>query len=272
MQDTLTQVARQNQQHYYGKFRGFVVDNQDPEQRGRLRVRVPSVLADAVTGWALPCLPFGGLANQGLFFVPEVGAQIWVEFEEGNLDRPLWVGVFWQQLGDIPQEGQKTPPTTRVLRTPSGHVLQFDDAAGAEQFHLYHPTGAELSIDAQGSMVLSNPRGARLALDVDGNKVVLEDTNGNSMTLDATGTVVQDSSGNRIEMAAIGISVKGQLITIEGSQVAIGGPGGEPLIKGMSFLTLFATHIHTCTAPGSPSSPPIPQGEISTLTTCTTAK
>ena len=55
-------------------------------------------------------------------------------------------------------------------------------------------------------------------------------------------------------------------ITIEGSMVNIGGSGGEPLIKGQSFLSLFATHIHTV-APvvGGPTSPPIPQGEMSTL-------
>jgi hypothetical protein len=62
------------------------------------------------------------------------------------------------------------------------------------------------------------------------------------------------------------------MVTIEGSMVNIGGAGGEPLIKGMSFLSLFATHMHTCTAPGSPTSPPIPQGEMSTLSTTSMVK
>ena len=76
-------------------------------------MRVPSILGDQTTGWALPCLPFGGLADQGLFMVPEVDSQIWVEFEEGNVDHPVWVGVFWQQTSDVPTEASKTEPRTR---------------------------------------------------------------------------------------------------------------------------------------------------------------
>jgi len=271
MSNALEQTVRQAQQKFYGKYRGFVTDNEDPEQRGRIRVRVPSVFGQQDTFWALPCSPFGGLADQGLFMVPEVGAQVWIEFEEGNKDFPIWVGVFWQPTEDIPQEAKKTPPTTRMIKTPSGHLLQFDDESGAEKIRLAHAGGAELSVDENGTTILTDANGAKLTLDAQGNSVVLEDTNGNSLTMDSSGTVIKDGSGNEITMAASGITVKGQMITIDGTQVAVGGAGGEPLIKGTSFLTLFATHIHTCTAPGAPTSPPIPQGEMSTLTTKTTA-
>jgi len=64
-------------------------------------------------------------------------------------------------------------------------------------------------------------------------------------------------------MASAGINVSGQKIVIKGSQVMLAGDGGEPIIKGQSFLTLFATHVHP-TAMG-PSGPPVPQGEMSTL-------
>ena len=85
------------------------------------------------------------------------------------------------------------------------------------------------------------------------------------MTLTASGTTVEDSNGNKIEMAGSGITVKGTQIVLEGSQVMLGGAGGEPLIKGQSFLTLFMTHVHP-TGVG-PSGPPIPQGELSSLST-----
>ncbi|MHC4180871.1 MAG: phage baseplate assembly protein V [Planctomycetota bacterium] len=271
MEQALVQVARRQQRRYFGKYRGFVADNEDPEQRGRLKLRLPSILGSEVSGWALPCLPFGGLANQGFFLVPDVDAQVWVEFEEGNPDQPIWTGTFWQQSGDPPEEAAKTPPTTRVLRTPSGHVLQFDDAEGEEQIRLHHPTEAELLVDPEGTVSLTDKAGSKLTLDAAGNKAILEDSNGNTLTMDSGGTVIEDANGNKIEMAASGITVKGTRILIEGSAVAVGGQGGEPLIKGTSFLSLFMTHMHTCTAPGSPSSPPIPQGEMSTLTTKTTA-
>jgi len=59
--------------------------------------------------------------------------------------------------------------------------------------------------------------------------------------------------------------VKGAQIVLDGNQVMLGGAGGEPLIKGQSFLSLFATHVHTSSPSGGPTSPPLPQGEMSTL-------
>ncbi|MCK4690388.1 MAG: phage tail protein, partial [Desulfuromonadales bacterium] len=194
-----------------------------------------------------------------------VGAQLWVEFEEGEVAHPIWTGTFWQQTGDVPSEAAKSPPTTRVFKTPSGHVLQFDDEDGAEKFRLHHPQNAELTIDENGTVAMTDAQGAKLTLDADANEVVLEDANGNKLTMSSSGTTVEDSNGNKIEMAASGINVKGQMIVVEGNQVMLGGQGGEPIIKGPSFLTLFATHIHP-TAVG-PSGPPIPQGEMTSLST-----
>jgi phage baseplate assembly protein gpV len=250
-----------------GKYRGFVADNQDPESRARLRLRVPSLFADEVTAWALPCLPFGGLAGQGLFSVPDIGAQVWVEFEGGDRMNPVWTGTFWQQQGDAPADAAQPTPTTRIFKTGKEHVLLFEDADNAEQVHLKHCAGAILDIDSQGTITLTDPNGATLTLDAANSKVMLQDANGNTLTLDNTGAKLEDANGNKIEMASSGVTVSGQQIVVNGSQVMLGGQGGEPIIKGQSFLTLFATHIHTCAAPGAPTSPPIPQGEMSSLST-----
>jgi len=258
MDQLLQQLAQQAQQRYYGKYRGFVTDNRDPETRGRLKLRIPSVLGDQETGWALPCLPFGGLANQGLFMIPEVDAQVWIEFEEGNLDHPVWVGVFWQQSSDTPEEARLEEPTTRIIRTPSGHVLQFDDLSGEEHLRLAHSAGAELNVDPQGTVTLEEPNGARLTLDAEASEVVLEDSNGNTITMNSSGTVIEDSNGNKIEMAAAGITIEAMQINVTGQQVNLGGSAGEALIKGQTFLGMFNSHTHVCTGPGSPSGPPLP--------------
>jgi len=91
------------------------------------------------------------------------------------------------------------------------------------------------------------------------------------MTMRSSGTTIEDSNGNKIDMAASGITIKGTQIVVEGSQVMLGGQGGEPVIKGSSFLSMFATHIHPTTAPGAPTAPPVPQGEMSTLSTKVTS-
>lgn len=263
MDDLLLELARQYRNRYYGKYRGFVTDNDDPEQRGRLRLSVPSVLGEAQTGWALPSLPFGGLADQGLFVVPEVDAQVWVEFEAGNVNLPIWTGTFWQASGDPPAEAAKSPPTTRVLKTPSGHTLQFDDESGKEKFRLAHPAGTEMTVDEKGTVIVADAKGNTLTLDADAGQIVVEDSNGNTITMSSSGTTIEDANGNKVEMAASGITVKGQQVVVEGQTVMLAGQGGEPIIKGQSFLTLFATHVHPSAM--GPTGPPIPQGEMSTL-------
>jgi uncharacterized protein involved in type VI secretion and phage assembly len=263
MEELLAQLVREVRSKFYGKYRGFVVDNADPDQRARLRLKVPSVLGDETTGWALPCTPFGGLPDQGFFAVPEVDAQVWVEFEEGDVSRPIWTGTFWQKAGDAPAEAALDPPTTRLLKTVAGHLLQFDDKEGEERFFLSHPKGAQVEIDKEGTVAVTDAKGAKLTLDAAGKTVTVEDANGNTLTMSSSGTTVEDSNGNKIEMAAAGVTVEGQKVVVKGTQVMLAGEGGEPVIKGQSFLTLFATHIHP-TAMG-PSGPPIPQGEMSSL-------
>jgi uncharacterized protein involved in type VI secretion and phage assembly len=265
MTDPVQQQLAQslNQRKAFGKYRGFVTDNADPEQRARVKLSVPALLGEAETGWALPCLPCGGLSNQGLFWVPGVGAQVWVEFEGGNLDFPIWTGTFWQQNGDLPSDVQD-PDTSRVLRSAKGHVLLFEDKDDAEQLKLLHSAGALLDMDHDGNVLLTDNNGAKLTLDAANNQAILEDANGNTLTLSSQGATLEDSNGNKLEMSASGVKVSASAtITLEGSQVMLGGAGGEPVIKGTSFLTLFATHMHP-TAMG-PSGPPIPQGEMSSL-------
>lgn len=98
LEKVVANLVQRVERRFYGKYRGFVVDNADSEQLGRLKLQVPSVLGEeVVTGWALPCLPYGGGANQGFLFIPEVGAGVWVEFEEGDLEFPIWVGTFWSK-------------------------------------------------------------------------------------------------------------------------------------------------------------------------------
>ena len=268
MEETLINLVAQVEEKLYGKFRGSVADNQDPEKRGRLKLRIPSVLADQETDWALPCLPYGGFNQQGFFAIPDVDAQVWVEFEEGDISRPIWVGTFWQQGSDVPEDASKDEPTTRMLQTHSGHILQFDDADGEERFRLYHPKDAEMIIDPNGTISLTDASGAIVRMDAENGEIIIEDSNGNIMTMDSSGTKVEDSNGNVIEMTASGITAEAPQIILKGSQVHLGDTGGEPVIKGQSFLSLFATHIHTV-APvvGGPTSPPIPQGEVSSLST-----
>ena len=141
----------------------------------------------------------------------------------------------------------------------------MEDAEGERRIQLQHSAGASIDIDDGGSVTVADAQGASVRLDAEGGSLRIEDANGNSLTLDATGTVAEDSNGNRIEMGPGGITVEGTQVIVKGSQILLGGEGGEPLIKGQSFLSLFMTHVHTSSPTGGPTTPPIPQGEMSTL-------
>jgi Type VI secretion system/phage-baseplate injector OB domain len=111
---------------HYGKYRGTVVNNIDPLQIGRLQVSCPAVLGESVLAWALPCSPYAG-DGEGLFLIPPIGANLWVEFEAGDPDKPIWSGGFWT-IGRAP--ALPAFPTTKVLKT-GGTTLKIDDLPGA---------------------------------------------------------------------------------------------------------------------------------------------
>ncbi len=188
---------------YYGKYRGTVVDNQDPAKLGRLKLKVPSVLgSDVVTGWATPCAPYGGATGQGFLFIPEVGAGVWTEFEEGDLEFPIWVGTFWSQPEaetEIPKPNRgsdgaeessvQEPPTRKIIKTLKGHTIQFEDKDGEEMV-----------------MIKEAKNGHLITLDKDGIKIT-DGANGNSISMDKNGAVIEDKNQNRIEMTASAINI-----------------------------------------------------------------
>ena len=84
-------------QAYYGKYRAKVVDIKDPQQRGRIRVMCPRVLGESKSSWCEPCIPVA-YDNGGDFALPKVGEFVWVEFEEGNPNKPIYTGGLWSSF------------------------------------------------------------------------------------------------------------------------------------------------------------------------------
>ena len=223
-QDLLVQLARRVQGKYFGKYRGTVVDNLDPEKMGRVRLVVPSILGTTELDWALPCLPFGGLADQGWFSVPEIEAQVWVEFEEGELSQPIWTGTFWQKGDDVPEAAALEEPTTRLMKSPAGHTFQFDDKEGEEKILLQHMAGAELAIDENGTVTIKDAAGAQATFDADAEEIVIEDVSGNTVGMTSAGTSVEDANGNKIDMTSSGVTVEdanGNKVEMTSSGIAI---------------------------------------------------
>lgn len=137
---------------HFGKYRGLVVGTDDPNKLGRLTAKVPEVLGDTPTGWAWPAAPYAG-NGEGFFFVPPPGAGVWIEFEAGDVSRPVWTGCWWAD-GQVPrtETGAEAGPKVKVLRTAAGHVVALDDDGGTVTVSDKDGTNL-LRIKAQGGEV-----------------------------------------------------------------------------------------------------------------------
>jgi hypothetical protein len=124
---------------YFGKYRGIVNDVDDPSNLCRIRATVPAILGSEACGWALPAAPFAG-DGHGMVVLPEVGSGVWIEFEAGRLDAPIWTGAWWAS-------GQRPAPQgagVRVIVSRKGHTLVLDDEA--DEVRLVHGSGPEIKL------------------------------------------------------------------------------------------------------------------------------
>lgn len=203
---------------YYGKYRGKVVDNEDPEKLGRLKLKVPSVFGkDVVTGWAMPCLPYGGAGDQGFFAIPEKEAGVWVEFEGGDLEYPIWVGTYWSKPGG--KTGLPDPendPTSKILKTLQKHSIELKDKENEEHICISEKDGR------------------------------------NKLMMDQQGIEIKDPNKNKINMKSTGVVIESSKIKL-GGEGAI-----QPVVLGYKLIKWLATHTHpTSMGPsGPPAEPP----------------
>jgi uncharacterized protein involved in type VI secretion and phage assembly len=163
---------------YFGKYRGIVLDNVDPMQTGRLMVQVPDVTNIVPSTWALPCLPFAGVQS-GLYAVPAIGSTVWVEFEQGDPDYPVWVGCFWETAAQVPALALAGVPGLQqfVVQTTGQNTLLISDTPGpAGGILLKATSGAFISVSDTG-ITISNGQGATILMSgpaVTGNEGALE--------------------------------------------------------------------------------------------------
>lgn len=126
---------------HFGKYRGIVTDIDDPNNQCRIRATVPAVLGEHACGWALPAAPFAG-DGHGMVMLPKVGSGVWIEFEAGRLDNPIWTGMWWAG-------GQRPNPqgaAVRVIVSEHGHTVVLDDEA--DELKLVHGQGPVIKMTA----------------------------------------------------------------------------------------------------------------------------
>lgn len=164
---------------YFGKYRGTVLNNVDPLQLGRLLVVVPDVSNVIPTTWAMPCAPVGG-AQTGFYAVPPIGSGVWVEFEQGDPDHPIWVGSFWGSAAEVPALARAAPPAVPLiaLQTVLQNGIVISDLPG--------PTGG----------------------------IVLKTTTGVSLIVNDTGIYLNNGKGATITLVGTAVAINGTALTV----------------------------------------------------------
>ncbi|QTA89094.1 phage baseplate assembly protein V [Desulfonema magnum] len=156
---------------YFGKYRGKVTNNNDPMQLGRVQVEVPSVLGDGRLSWAMPCVPYAGM-QVGFFAIPPINANIWVEFEGGDIDYPIWSGCFWG-TGEVP--AKPAVEQIKVFKTQSVSITLNDMPGAGGAILEVNPPGvsaplkmtfnsAGIEIDCNPANVKLTPKGIELSI------------------------------------------------------------------------------------------------------------
>jgi hypothetical protein len=169
----IERLFEEMESRFFGKYRGTVVDNRDPLGGNRLEVRVPGV-SGRETKWALPCVPYAA-ADLGLHAIPPVGASVWIEFEAGELDHPIWVGCFWDEGEQVPGDS----PEIVVLKTP----------------------GATIKIEDRGTVEIETTGGTKLVM------------SGNEISLEAP-SIRQNANGGTTEVSAAGFDAQNGAFTV----------------------------------------------------------
>jgi uncharacterized protein involved in type VI secretion and phage assembly len=149
-------------QTFYGKYRGVVTDNKDPLMTGRVKARVPDVMGEKETGWAMPCAPFGG-SGVGFFALPTVGAGVWIEFEHGDPDYPVWSGCWFGSAAEMPPILLAPPYKKTLIKTEGGNSVLLDDTPGIGGITLETSGGQKVVMNATG-VEITNGQGASIKL------------------------------------------------------------------------------------------------------------
>ncbi|MGH8581602.1 MAG: phage baseplate assembly protein V [Gammaproteobacteria bacterium] len=141
MEHTVERLVERVGGSYYGKYRGIVTDVDDPDNRCRIRATVPAVLGEHPCAWAMPAAPFAG-DGHGMVMLPAVGSGVWIEFEAGRLDNPIWSGAWWASGQRPDPQG----PKVRVIVSENGHQVILDDAS--DEVKIVHGSGPEIKLTA----------------------------------------------------------------------------------------------------------------------------
>lgn len=148
---------------YYGKYRATVINNVDPENRGRVQVQLADRYGLFPSTWALPAFPVASIQH-GVCVIPPLRASVWIDFEAGDPDFPVWSGSFFENPGEMPVlAAAGTPVAPNIAMQTTGQVALVLSDNPAVNVLIKTLTGAMIQIGESG-ILISNGKGASILL------------------------------------------------------------------------------------------------------------
>lgn len=176
---------------YYGKYRGTVV-TADATGLATITAIVPAIAGLVPIGPAKPCLPYIGL-GAGMYYVPKPGTNVWIEFQDGDPDFPIWTGCFPETPADVPATAL-TAPTGTTLGTMSGTSITLDEALGLV---LQTLTGNKVLLNSAG-ITLQSSGGWSVAITSAAITIGLPGTV--AIMMSAAGISIQNGAGASVDL------------------------------------------------------------------------
>jgi uncharacterized protein involved in type VI secretion and phage assembly len=189
--DTAAQAGNVCERHVYGVVIGKVINIVDGTGEGRVQVQLP---------WLPGVRPWARLSrlDGGTYFVPQVGAEVLLAFNHGDIREPYVLGSLWNSKDRPPAEAPEDPATKRIIRTPLGHEIEFDDVSQS----------ITIKNGRRHTITIGPERVEIATLDATGSKRTT------SLTLDAAGSVSIEAD-RAIELKAPSITIQGKVVEIK---------------------------------------------------------
>lgn len=220
---SLAQPVAQHDRKFFGVFTALVSSNEDPQKLGQVKLTFPWFDGGTTeSDWCRQAQLYAG-NGYGAVFVPEVGDEVLVAFEHGDMRKPYVLGGLYNGK-DKPAVGHSASEDVKQLRTKAGHEITLDDSSGKQVVRVKTAAGQKLELVDSGSKItLDNGKGASIVLE-----------------------------GPNIIIKCVGLELSAS------GQVAIGEGANQAVPWGTTLASLLAAHVHTSSVPGSPTSPPVP--------------
>ncbi|KCZ70549.1 hypothetical protein ANME2D_02569 [Candidatus Methanoperedens nitroreducens] len=187
----ILEQGRRSESRIYGVVVGIVTDNKDPDDLGRVKVRIPRISGEDESNWARVASFMAG-KERGAFFLPEVDDEVLVAFEYGDINIPYIIGSLWNGKDSPPITNNDGENNIRMLKSRSGHIIRLDDTDGKEKIEIVDKTG--------NNMIVVDTKDNKISIKSD-KDIEISAPNG-KVTIEARDIEAKSSASTKIEASA----------------------------------------------------------------------